>query len=120
MRGLLKRLPWRESVQAQFIAVFMLLLLALLVLLNTYPLVAIRDLVFANKRSALQAQATVVAASLAGLDELTESGVEQVMELLDVVDVDRMLVTDASGRILYDTDGQDPAVGRYALFPRTS
>ena len=117
MRGLLKRLPWRESVQAQFIAVFMLLLLALLVLLNTYPLVAIRDLVFANKRSALQAQATVVAASLAGLDELTESGVEQVMELLDVVDVDRMLVTDASGRILYDTDGQDPAVGRYALFP---
>ena len=117
MKGLLKRLPWRESVQAQFIAAFLLLLLALLVLLNTYPLVAIRDLVFANKRAALQAQATVVAASLAALDELTESGVEQVMELLDVMEVDRMVVTDAAGRILYDTDRQDPAVGRYALFP---
>ncbi len=67
------------------------------------------------KRSALQSQGSVISSSLSALEVLTTESVEQVVRLLDVAPVTRMLVTDQTGRILYDTDQDDSAVGRYAL-----
>ena len=72
-------------------------------------------MVYATKQSALQSQGSVISSSLAALEVLTPESVEQVMELLDVSPVTRMLVTDQAGRILYDTDQDDSAVGRYGL-----
>ncbi len=117
MKKLWERLRWSRSVRAQFLAVFLALVVGLLLLLNTYPLLAIRDLVFTNKRAALQNQATVVSTALGALEALSEEGVSQVMALLDVMVLDRVVVTDETAKILYDTSKTNPSLGRYARFP---
>ena len=42
------------------------------------------------------------------------------MALLDVTPATRILVTDPSGLILYDTSDEDDAAGRYAMLPEVS
>ena len=94
-----------HSIRTQFIIFIAGLLLILLVLLNTYPLVSSRDLVFEEKRSSLSSQAAVLASSLSSLDSLSRAGIEEVLRVLDVSGLSRILVTDAQGRALYDSGG---------------
>ena len=103
------------SVRSKIAAVFSLFTAALLLFVNIYPILTSRDMVYATKQSALQSQGSVISSSLSALEKLTAESVSQVMELLDVTPVTRMLVTDQAGRILYDTDQDDSAVGRYGL-----
>ena len=110
----------KYSVQLKFIAAFLVLIVLLLALMNTYPMIFSRDLVFSSKESSMQSQASVMAASLSALDSLTVDGVNQVMELLDITALDRIIVTDDTGKILYDTSSVDSGVGRYALFSEIS
>ena len=63
----------------------------------------------------MQSQGLVISSSLSALESLSSEAVTQVMELLDVTPLTRMLVTDPSGLILYDTSEDDNAAGRYAL-----
>lgn len=92
----------------------------LLLILNVYPILVSRDMVFATKESALDSQSAVISSSLSALETLTGDGVEQVMDILDVTDVTRIIVTDQAGRILYDTSENNNAAGRYALLPEVS
>lgn len=110
-----KKRKFTESVQFKFIAAFFALIAGLLALLNTYPLLTSRDLVFKEKESALLSQASVVSSSLAALDTLSPNSAQQVLSLLDVTGLARIVVTDGTGLVIYDTYG-DSAVGRYALF----
>lgn len=98
----------KYSVQFKFVALTFVFFAVLLVFLNTYPLIASRDLVFASKQSSLQSQASVAAASLSALEILTPDGVQQVMDLLDISGPTRVIVTDPEGVILYD-DYDGPA-----------
>lgn len=102
------------------IAVFALLLAVLIAMVNSYPIIASRDLVLRSKKSTLQAQAAVMSSSLSALESLSAEGVEQVMELIDVMPLTRILVTDPAGLILYDSSAEDNAVGRWALLREIS
>ncbi len=96
-----------DSVQMQFAAYFAALTVVLLVLLNTYPLRSSRDVVFSEKESALVSRAAVVSSSLSLLESLTPDNTQQVMGLLDVNDLARILVTNETGLVLYDTAAED-------------
>ena len=104
-----------QSVQFKLALAFFALIAALLILLNTYPVAASRDIVFKAKESSLLEQARVIASSLSGLDSFSGDGAAQVIELLGVSGLERLMVTDAAGRVLYDSFG-DSAEGKYALF----
>ncbi len=104
-----------QSVQFKLALAFFALIAALLILLNTYPVSASRDIVFSEKESSMLEQAGVISASLSGLDTLSGDGVAQIVELLGLTDFERVMVTDASGRVLYDT-ASPSAEGRTALF----
>ena len=110
-----KPLEFTRRVQFKLVAAFFALIVALLILLNTYPVAASRDIVFSEKQSSMLEQANVIAASLSGLDTLTGDGAAQVVELLGLSGLERIIVTDAAGRVLYDTSS-DSAEGRLALF----
>lgn len=97
------------------IALFALLLAVLIALMNTYPIIASRDLVLRSKKTTMQSQAAVMSSSLSALETLSTEGVEQVMELIDVIPLTRILVTDSAGLILYDSSAEDSAVGRWAM-----
>lgn len=109
-----KRRRITERVQFKFVLSFFLLVAGLLVLLNTYPIATSRDLVFKEKESSLLSQAAVISSALSGLDQMTPDSVGQVMDLLELSSSSRIVVTDGSGLVLYDS--KEPSYeGRYAL-----
>lgn len=110
-----KKVPFFHSLQTKYALTYILLIAAVLILLNTYPLLASQDLVFTSKQNSLRSQALVLSSSLGVSDTLTAEGVEQAMEVLQDNSLARTLVTDAAGLILYDSAGED-SLYRYALF----
>ena len=114
MRKQQKGFFW-QSVQVKFALTYIVVIAAVLALLNTYPVLASQDLIFKSKQGSLQSQTAVIASALAGLESLTAEGVEQVMNQLDDMGLDRIMVTDQSGMILYDTVEGGGTLYQFAL-----
>ena len=89
---------------------------AVLVLLNTYPLLVSQDLVFYSKEVSLQSSVSVMGYSLSGLDRLTEETVAAAIAVVEETGLSRILVTDGAGLVLYDTRETGGAVGQYVLY----
>ena len=92
------------------------MILAVLVLLNTYPLLVSQDLVFKSKETSLRGSVKLIEASLSGLETLTVDNVSAALSSMTETGVNRLLVTDAYGRILYDSRKENGAVGMYAFY----
>jgi signal transduction histidine kinase len=120
----MRRLPVissiKNSVQLKFAATFLILIAALLAMLNTYPTIVSRDLVFSSKQASLQNQASVMSSALSTPDKLSGETVGEVISLLDLRNLTRVIVTDDEALILYDTNKFEPSAGRYALFSEIS
>lgn len=110
-----KTLKFTRRVQFKLVAAFFALIAALLILLNTYPVAASRDIVFSEKESSLLEQAAVISSSLSALDTLSGDGAAQVVDLLAISGLERIIVTDAASRVLYDT-ASPSSEGRIVLF----
>lgn len=104
---------------------YLVIFAVVLVLLNTYPVVASQDLLFTSKRDALKSQTAVMASALMELESLSSDQVARVMNMLDSMGLKRILVTDPAGLILYDStrpekEGPEeeppPPEYRYALY----
>ncbi len=102
-----KQVPFFSSLQVKYAMSYLAIFAVVLVLLNTYPLIASQDLLFASKRDSLKSQAAVMASALMELESLSAEQVERVMNMLDSMGLSRIVVTDPAGLILYDslTDG---------------
>ena len=119
-----KKVRFFSSLQFKYALSYIMVLAVVLLLLNTYPVLASQDLVFRSKQDALKSRSAVIASTLADLNLLTGDRVAQVLSLLDNSGLTRLLVTDGEGRILYDSTGQietpredgEPGQYRYALF----
>lgn len=94
-----------HSIRFKFLLFISAILALLLIILNTYPIISSRDTVFQEKRSALSGQASVVSSALGGLDRLSQEGVADVFRFLDLSSIDRIVVIDSSGKVVFD-DGQ--------------
>nr|WP_325212683.1 HAMP domain-containing sensor histidine kinase [uncultured Oscillibacter sp.] len=95
---------------------YIAVILAVLLLLNTYPLLVSEDLVFHSKTANLQNSVSVMVNALSGLSPLTEENVADAMSVVEETGLSRILVTDSASRVLYDTRETDSAVGCYALY----
>ena len=82
---------------------YIVIILAVLVLLNSYPLLVSQNLVFRSKEASMTSSVKVIESSLSGLAELTEENVAQALSELRDTGVSRILITDTAGRILYDS-----------------
>ncbi len=104
------------SLQLKFGLSYIAVIAAVLLLLNTYPLMVSQNMIFQSKQTSLQNSVSVMVTALAGLERLNEENVADAMTLVGETGVSRVLVTDASGFILYDTREADNAQGRYGLY----
>ncbi len=102
--------------QVKFSLSYILIIAAVLIFMNTYPLTVSEDLVVRSKQTTLQNSVNVMVTALSGIEELNEENVASAMTLVEETGISRILVTDAAGRILYDTRETDAAVGRYGLY----
>ena len=72
-----------SSLQVKFGLSYILIIAAVLLLLNTYPLRVSQDLVFRSKEATLESSVSVMVYSLSDLDHLTEENVAQAMDGID-------------------------------------
>lgn len=110
-----KAVPFYRSIQAKYALTYLLVVAAILIVLNTYPVLMAENMVFTSKESTLKRQALVIGSTLAVSENLTRESVEQTMALLEEAQGTRVLVTDASGLIIYDSSTLDNRLGDYAL-----
>ena len=109
------KVPFSRSIQAKYALTYLLVVAAILIVMNTYPLLMVENMVFASKESTLKQQALVIGSALAVSETLTQEGVEQTMAVLEKAQGTRVLVADGTGRILYDSSTLDNRLGDYAL-----
>ena len=89
---------------------------AVLLLLNTYPLLVSEDLVFRSKETTMQGSVSVMVYSLSGLDKLNQENVAAAMAVVEETGLSRVLVTDSAGLVLYDSRESLGAVGKYTFY----
>lgn len=77
------RVPFFSSIQMKYAMSYLAIVSVVLILLNTYPVLASQDLLFGSKRDSLKSQAAVMASALMELELLTSDQVERVMTMLD-------------------------------------
>ena len=109
------RVPFWRSIQAKYALTYLLVVMAIVLVLNTYPLLMAQNMVFSSKESNLKRQALTIGSALAVSENLTAEGVEQAMALLEDLQVTRVLVTDETGLILYDSSTLENRQYDYAL-----
>ena len=96
------KVPFFFSLQLKYAMSYLAILAVVLMLLNTYPVLASQELQFTSKRDALKNQTAVMASALMELEVPAADLVARVMTKLDNRDLDRILVTDSSGLVLFD------------------
>lgn len=109
----------KYGVRLKFCSIFAGFIAVLLIFMNIYPITVSRNLIFSSKKSSMLGQAAVMVSSLSILDNLTKDTVNQVIELINPSTMASVIVTNASGLIIYDS-GIDPSVGKYALYAEVS
>lgn len=109
------KIPLRSRLQLKFAISYLVLIVSVLALLNTYPIIVSQDMVFKAKQSSLQNQASVIASAVASPGLLTQEGVAQVMEMLDEGSLTRVMITDTEGLVLYDSASVGETAPRYLL-----
>ena len=97
------KVPFFSSLQVKYAMSYLVIFAVVLVLLNTYPVIASQELLVNSKRDSLKNQAAVMGSALMELETLSADQVSRVMTMLDSMGLDRILVTDPSGLILYDS-----------------
>ena len=102
--------------QLKFGLSYIAVIAAVLLLLNTYPLLVSEDLVFRSKETTMQGSVSVMVYSLAGLDRLNQENVAAAMAVVEETGLSRVLVTDSAGQVLYDTRETLGAVGKYTFY----
>ena len=121
------RVPFWRSLSTKFALSYMAIIAAVLVLLNTYPVLVFQDLVYQSKQATLvQSQAGVLASTLAGPETLLRSSpedttvremVQATISTLGLSGAGRILVTDPTGLVVYDSNSaqEGNVENRYAL-----
>ena len=100
------------GVRFKFVGLTTALVVILLALLNSYPIRSSRDLVFSEKQTAMTNQAGTAASSLASLDHLSRESIAEVLNLLELDNYERVLVTNEKGRVLYDSAAEENQTGQ--------
>ena len=80
------------SLQVKFGLSYIAVIAAVLLLLNTYPLLVSEDLVFRSKETNMTGSVSVVVYSLAGLNRLNQENVAAAMAVVEETGLSRVLV----------------------------
>ena len=98
-----QKIPFFSRLQVKYALSYLAILAVVLVLLNTYPLIASQNLLISSKQDSLRSQSSVMSSALMELETLTAEQVARVMNMLSSTGLERILVTDPSGLVLYDS-----------------
>ncbi len=96
---------------------YIVLLGVCLAFVNIYPVIKTRTMIYESKHAEMQNRTAVVASALSSFVSLNAEDVEKVMFLLGDMELTRVVISDNSACIVYDSTDNSGNVGRYAMFP---
>ena len=111
------RIRQNSSTQLRFALSSALITGIVLVFLNVFCAEYSQEMFYQSKKSTLVAAAQLTANEVAANDVLTPAAAAATISRMGHNNLDRLIVTDASGAILYDSHGE-PESPTYALFPQ--
>ena len=94
---------------------YVVITFAVLLILNIYCSITCQNAFFESKKSAMTEKCLLAADEIATLDVLNPTTVGAVVSQMENLTSTRLMVTDQSGFVLYDSNGT--SVGSFALFP---
>ena len=102
---MVRRLRFFSSIRVKFALTYFAVIAIVLILMNTYFLLTVRDLIFHAKQLFVQDRASFIAAHLEETYALlsTEEDFLRIITQLDVAGVTFVVITDADGLVLYDS-----------------
>lgn len=104
-----------KSTPVRYAVTYVIITLCVLVLLNFYCAESIENLFQSSKETALMEKCRISASHIGELAVLNEDSIENILGDFLTTPPARLIVTDQSSRILYDTHGSN--ADTYVLFP---
>ena len=102
----------------QYSMTYVIVTFVVLLILNTYCSVTSQNLVFQSKHTTMLEKAKIAATEMSNTDVLSATTVSEVVGQMQNLQANRLIVTDHTGQILYDSQSPHTRKGsRYALFP---
>ncbi len=99
----IRKLRGKATLQLKFSLSYILVIAAVLILLNSYPLLVSQNMMVASNQNNLKSTAKVIESAMMGLEKLTVENVQAALEGLDESGAARIMVTNSAGLVLYDT-----------------
>ena len=98
------------SIKTKLLLSYIIILAMVLTLLNTYPIMLSRDLVFRAKQETLSARANQISISVGSLDSMTQKNVYGVMQLMDTSSLGRVTIVNTDNEVLFQEIGRNVRV----------
>ena len=96
------------------------LAVVIFIILNTYPLFVMHNLIVNTKRDRLISSASFIASTLSMSESLTADKVKLVMGIHNIGENQRVVITNRAALSVYDTSKIDSTVGKYLILPDTA
>ena len=104
------------STQLRYSATYVLITFVVLLFLNIYSAQSSQELFYKSKEASMVERCLIAASDISVIEVLNSDSVSDAVSNMDNLNMSRLIVTDVSGKILYDSTG-DARLGDYALFP---
>jgi len=104
------------STQLRYAATYVLITFVVLLFLNVYSAKSSQELFYKSKEASMIERCLIASADISVIDVINSDSVSEAVSTIDNLSTSRMIVTDAAGKILYDSAGTT-YLGNYALFP---
>ena len=103
------------STQFRYAMTYVVITFVVLLFLNIYCSISCQKAFFESKKSAMTEKCLLAADEISTLDILNPTTVSAVVSQMENLTNTRLIVTDQSGLVLYDS--REESVGTFALFP---
>ena len=106
-----------KSTHFRYALTYVIITFFVLLFLNFYCSNTSRDLFYSSKEASMSGKCQLAADEISKLEVVNSATVARVISGMDSLKVNRLVVTDKSGFILYDSRQLVPGTGAYALYP---
>ncbi len=101
--------------QYRYAMTYVVITFVVLVILNIYCSITCQQLFYQSKRDSMIQKCLLISDEIATLDVLSNTSISAIVGQMDSLKVTRLMVTDQSAKVLYDSANE--ALGCYSLFP---
>ena len=106
-----------KSAQFRYAIIYVVITFVVLLFLNIYSSKMSQALFYNSKETSMLERCYLASAEIADLDVINTATVTEALSEIDSQSVNRLIVTDHTATVIYDSNVQEPATGKCVLFP---